>query len=376
LETSRLLGEQFYHQTLKGLDWPTLTERWGELAERCRTNDEFDWIANRFIGELNASHLGVRSPEAPSPLRQPQGRLGVRTKPIEGGFEVVDVIDNSPAALAKTPVKVGDVIVAIDFTPFAKGDTIEERLAGRVGKEVVVSVRRSNDGPEPLTLDLLVVPAPAGEMTVLNYQATKRRNAKLVDEWSNGAVGYIHIQGMDQQSLDEFERDLYAAADGKKALIIDVRNNGGGWTADRLLSSIMVKHHAYTIPRGGDPSWHDGYPQDRLFIQRYTLPVNMLCNEKSFSNAEITAHAFKTLGRGTLVGQQTYGGVISTGGTALLDGTTVRLPFRGWYLPDGTDMESHGAIPDIVVPQTPEDEAKNFDAQLKAAVDDLMKRAG
>jgi tricorn protease len=102
----------------------------------------------------------------------------------------------------------------------------------------------------------------------------------------------------------------------------------------------------------------------------------MLCNEKSFSNAEIISHAFKTLERGTLVGQQTYGGVISTGGTALLDGTTVRLPFRGWYLPDGTDMENHGAMPDLVVPQTPEDEAAGNDAQLKAATEDLLKRIG
>ena len=100
----------------------------------------------------------------------------------------------------------------------------------------------------------------------------------------------------------------------------------------------------------------------------------MLCNEKSFSNAEIVSHAFKTLGRGTLVGQQTYGGVISTGGTSLIDGTTVRLPFRGWYLLDGTDMENNGAMPDLLVPQTPEDESSNHDAQLKAAVDDLLER--
>lgn len=100
----------------------------------------------------------------------------------------------------------------------------------------------------------------------------------------------------------------------------------------------------------------------------------MLCNEKSFSNAEITAHAFKTLKRGTLVGQTTYGGVISTGGFRLLDGTSVRMPFRGWYLPDGTDMENHGAVPDLLVPQTPEDESKEWDAQLNAAVVDLMKR--
>jgi tricorn protease len=99
----------------------------------------------------------------------------------------------------------------------------------------------------------------------------------------------------------------------------------------------------------------------------------MLCNEKSFSNAEIISHAFKTLGRGPLVGQQTAGGVISTGSESLVDGTTVRLPFRGWYLFDGTDMEENGAMPDFVVLQTPEDEVRAFDAQLAKVVEELLR---
>jgi tricorn protease len=102
--------------------------------------------------------------------------------------------------------------------------------------------------------------------------------------------------------------------------------------------------------------------------------MNMLCNEKSFSNAEIVSHAFKTLGRGTLVGEQTYGGVISTGGHRLVDGTYVRTPFRGWYLLDGTDMENNGALPDLRVPQTPQAEARGEDPQLFAAVQDLLER--
>ena len=224
-----------------------------------------------------------------------------------------------------------------------------------------------------------MTPASSGEIRRLAYVDTTLRNRKLVDEWSNGAIGYIHIQGMDQASLDEFERDLYASAEGKKGLLIDVRNNGGGSTADLLLASIMVQPHAYTIPRGGDRSWRDGYPQDRLYIQRYPLPINMLCNEKSFSNAEIISHAFKTLGLGPLVGQQTAGGVISTGSESLVDGTTVRMPFRGWYVTGiggakDTDMEENGAMPDLVVAQTPEDESAGVDAQLVRVVEELMKQ--
>jgi tricorn protease len=277
-----------------------------------------------------------------------------------------------------TPLAIGDEIIAIEFERFDREndptDTISNRLRDRIGDETVVTVRRVDADGEVQELDLLLQPISRGAEMMLVYRDTQLRRAALVDEWSGGRIGYAHIRGMSQPSLDEFERDLFAAADGRDGLIIDVRDNGGGWTTDRLLSSIMVTPHAYTVPRGADPNVTTGYPQDRLFIQRYTMPIDMLCNEKSYSNAEIISHAFKTLGRGTLVGQETHGSVISTGGTSLLDGTSLRLPFRGWYLPDGTDMENHGARPDIVVEQTPEDEAADADAQLKAAVEDLLRR--
>ncbi|MFO0872815.1 MAG: S41 family peptidase [Phycisphaerales bacterium] len=398
-ELARTLGEQFYHPTMKGLDWPALTQRYLALARATRTPDEFNFVANRFVGELDASHLGVTAPEASAPIRQPQGRIGGVVRQTDAGALIETVYANSPAARATPPLRAGDVITAVEFEPFARGQTLDERLRGRIGKETALTVRRQRDDRpsataaepgatppgEPAAADRSPA-GPAADFTVLlspisseaqrrlAYEDWLRRTREQVAQWSDGRIGYIHIESMNQPELDQFERDLFAAAEGKRALVIDVRNNGGGWTADRLLSSIMVQPHAYARPRGMDPSIVDGYPQDRLFIQRYAQPMNMLCNEKSFSNAEITAHAFKTLKRGTLVGQQTYGGVISTGSFSLLDGTVVRLPFRGWYLPDGTDMERHGATPDIIVIQTPEAESANDDEQLKRAVEDLLRR--
>ena len=137
-----------------------------------------------------------------------------------------------------------------------------------------------------------------------------------------------------------------------------------------LLAMLSRTPHAITVPRDGGP----GYPVTRLVRPSWTRPIAVICNQNSFSNAEIISHAFKTLGRGTLVGQETYGAVISTGGTRLIDGTFVRLPFRGRYLLDGTDMENNGAVPDIIVPQTPQDESSGEDAQLRAAVEDLLGR--
>jgi len=284
------------------------------------------------------------------------------------------LIPDAPAMMAKTPLVIGDIITAIDFDPIHAGDTLSSRMSGTIGREVVLSIDRTLADGHAVSFQTAMVPVTDAAIGRLAYQATQNRNAKLVDEWSGGRLGYIHIAGMSQPSLDEFERDLFAACDGKDGLLIDVRNNGGGWTADRLLASICSPVHAYTVPRGADPKHTDGYPQDRLFIQRFTGPVNMLCNEKSFSNAEIVAHAFKTLQRGSLVGMTTYGGVISTGSASLLDGTTVRMPTRGWYLLDGKDMEMNGAVPDIMVRQTPQDESTNSDQQLRAAVDNLLLR--
>jgi tricorn protease len=373
-EAARGLGEGFYHPTMKGLDWGGLTEFYHSLARQTRTADEFNHVANRFIGELNGSHLRISAPGMDFPNSQDLGRLGTIHRRVEGGFEVVRVRPQSPADTGPMALRPGDVITAVDLRPFEATETLEQSLRGKVGKETVLTIRRTLDSGESRELNILMTPIGWGAFRQRSYEDWRQENARLVAEWSGGRIGYIHIQGMSQPSLDVFERDLHAAASGKEGLIIDVRNNGGGWTADRLLSSIMVQQHAYTIPRGGPREHTDGYPQDRLFIQRYTLPINMLCNEKSFSNAEIISHAFKTLKRGRLVGQVTYGGVISTGGWSLIDGTFVRLPFRGWYVLDGTDMENHGAVPDVIVPQTPEAESREEDQQLRAATEDLLER--
>jgi len=370
-EMARIIGEVFYHPTMKDLDWAALTQMYHDLAMQTRTADEFEYVAEYLLGELNGSHLGVSAPSRTDAQREPAGEIGIDYEVVEDGFRVTSIIPDAPSDKGPMELLVGDIITGINFEAVRVTEPLAAHLRGRIGMETAFDARRMIEG-DVREVRLIITPQSSFVMRGLVYEAWQRENQRKVHEWSDGRIGYLHIRGMNQSSLDEFERDLYAAANGKDGLLIDVRNNGGGSTADLVLASIMVEPHAYTVPRGADPAFTDGYPQDRLYIQRYTGPINMLCNEKSFSNAEIVSHAFKTLKRGKLVGQQTYGGVISTGGTRLIDGTSVRTPFRGWYLLDGTDMENNGAVPDILVPQTPEDESAGFDRQLKAAVDDLV----
>ena len=376
-EAARMIEENFYLPDMKGLDWPELVADYEELIARSRTSSEFSDIANRLMGELSASHMGVVNPGPASALREPSGRLGIDHERItlndgREGYRVLDVVPEGPADTGTIPLQPGDVITDIDLREFAPDDTLLRRLRGEIGNEIIVTFERRTAG-RTNSYRTLLTPIGYSQLSQLKYDAFRAERRELVKELSDGRLGYVHIQAMNQASLEEFQGNLYSAAHGKEGLIIDVRNNGGGSTTDRILTSIMAEEHAYTIPSGADPDQTGFYPQDRLDAPRYTLPINMVANEKSFSNAEILAHAFTTLDRGTLVGEQTYGGVISTGTYTLIDGARVRRPFRGWFLPDGTDMEHNGASPDLHVRQTPEDEVEQVDRQLEAAVEDMLE---
>jgi tricorn protease len=97
----------------------------------------------------------------------------------------------------------------------------------------------------------------------------------------------------------------------------------------------------------------------------------VLCNQNTASNGEIFTHAIKTLKRGKVVGVPTQGAVIATSDVALLDLGTMRLPHRGWFLPDGTDMELNGAKPDVLVWNEPQDFVTKRDRQLEVAIQTL-----
>ncbi len=429
LEAARTFGDTFYHPTLKGLDWSGLTKRYLELAENTRTSESFNRVCQLLFGEVDGSHVGASGGPGFTAPSAPVGFLGVQVKPAAGGYEVTGVTPGSPAAQHSSKLNVGDVILSVDGRAYAaKADAmpnvdIDVLLVGKVGRECLLDVRRApvkagaktdqkadaaTDGKSESNADgasadgvktdadakdgqagksgasaapsaspyVVITPVGNGAWTMLRYQEEVKERRAVVDKLSNGRLGYLHIRGMGEAEVREFERDLYAAAHGKEGLIIDVRDNGGGSTADILLSSLTAPNHAWTAPRGVDLASvpRDAYPRDRRLIYAYTRPINVLINQHSFSNAEIFAHAIKTIKRGPLIGTRTFGGVISTGGFSLIDGTQVRLPFRGWYFADGSDMENNGAVPDISVEQMPKDEAAGRDPQLEAAVTELLGR--
>ena len=278
------------------------------------------------------------------------------------------MLRRGPAAREESRLAAGEVITSVAGHTVTPGDNLYHLLYDAVDKPVLLKIR-SLAGAER---EILIRPTSTGGQYDLVYNDWVETRRALVDSLSGGRLGYVHIEAMGWDSFEEFERDLYSECHGKDGLLVDVRNNPGGWITDYLLAVLTVRRHAWTVPRGANES---GYPQDRLPLYSWTKPVATLCNELSFSNAEIFSHAFKTLELGPLVGQTTGGAVISTGATRLIDGTVFRIPFRGWYVM-GSDinMERQGAVPDVIVPEPPGEEGSGADSQLQRAVSELLSR--
>lgn len=370
----RALNAGFYDPKFHGRDWNALKEKYKPLALKASTQEDFSYVFNLMLGQLNASHMGHRGGDNPKETqRQQSGLIGVEGVPHKKGFEITRILNGSPADRSESKLMVGDVIMAVDQESVAAQTNFYSLLLDKSETPVLLEVSR-----EGKRMEVVIWPTASLRSALYDNWVEERR--KLVDEYSSGKLGYLHIQGMNWTSFERFERDLMAAGYGKDGIVIDVRWNGGGWTTDYLMAVLTVRQHAYTVPRGATDDlenhrkFKETYPfGERLPLAAWTKPSIAICNANSYSNAEIFSHAFKTLDIGTLVGQPTFGAVISTGGAGLMDGSYVRMPFRGWYVKATEENMEHGpAVPDILVDHAPAYKTLKVDPQLKKSVEQLM----
>ncbi len=377
----REMRDNWYDDRFNNRDWNQIRAKYREIADT-PIPESLTTIVQLMLGELNGSHLGYfagtqtlpgrrrggppAEPNAERNWRPATPHLGVRfdlTFPGPG-LKVHDVVPDGPAEHQRSRLNPGDIILSIDGTRVDSAMDLTAVMNSPPGKDFRLQVVNPNGKEREITLR----PITYAAVRPLLYKKWLSDNRAAVEKFSNHKLGYLHIAAMDMTSFHKFEEELYNAGAGKEGLIIDVRENGGGSTADHLLTALTQPRHAVTIPRGGLP----GYPQDRKVYATWNKPIVVLCNQNSFSNAEIFSHAIKTLKRGHLVGVPTAGCVISTGGTSIMDVGFLRMPFRGWYtINDGEDMEHHGAVPDFIVWPRPGDMATGKDTQLEKAVDVL-----
>ncbi len=368
----RLMRDTFYDAALNNKDWDAVRAKYEETAANAMNTATFDRVMNMMLGELNGSHLGYRSkPDTRSPA--PEWKVetahpGLRFDDAYAGtgLRVSEVIVDGPADRVRSRIEAGEIVLAVDGVEITPRMDLTQVFNGEPDRDITLRLRGADGKERTVTLR----PESYAEIRKKVRAKFLRDTADEVNHRSGGKLGYVYIAQMNWESFRVFEKAIYEQGHGKDGLIIDVRDNGGGFTTDHLLTILCQPRHAITVPRDGGP----GYPQDRHVYVAWNKPIVVLCNQNSFSNAEVFSHAVKTLGRGKLVGVRTAGGVISTDSAQILDLGELRMPGRGWYnLNTGEDQELNGAKPDFELWQQPGEFAPRKDPQLGKAIEVLLK---
>lgn len=357
-----LLDEQFYSYNLHGTDWNGAWRRYSPFCDGTLVKDDFHHLVSRIIGELNASHLGIYG--GPGPSGPSTARLGIAPDPAHRGpgVRVADVMPDGPADQAGSKIAVGEYLMTLDGQEISDNEHVSELLNGREGERITLTVNNEPKHEGERTVSLK--PISGGALDGLRYERWVRENREMADRLSHGRVYYAHIRGMDDASATRFQRELFGEGQHHEALLIDVRDNGGGYTHDRILEMLTKKVHGWQAVRG--------QPLRTTPFTQFDGPKALLINEYSGSDAEIFPNGFRQKGLGPLIGMTTGGAVIGTNDTTLVNGSRFRVPVNGWFTMEGVNLEHMGVKPDYEVPFTYEEYRDGTDPQIRKAVQALL----
>ncbi len=365
-EAWRTMKYRFYDPKMNGVDWESLKDTYESLLPNVADTDEFHVLVMDMIGKLNASHTGISGGSTPGQARQERAQTrypGFDMEPDASGYYKVSYIyKKGPADHDYVKLHVGDLILALNGKELKTSDNYWKDFNVLTGQkfEFTVNSKPSFDDSWTVALE----PLSARDQDGLQYERWVTERRETVEKASNNTIGYLHIRDMESQSLRQFEQELIQNLD-KKALIIDVRFNGGGGIDQQLLQ-ILNQRVKYQTSRARDSS-DVPRPSEGFFG-----PMVVLQNERSASDAEMFPDGFRALGLGKVIGVPTYGAVIGTGEYDLLDGSTIRTPEIGIYTSTGQNMENYGVPPDVYIDNTPGDFLAGKDAQLAKAVEVLQ----
>jgi tricorn protease len=372
-ECGRQMRQFFYAPNMHGVDWEALRLRYKQLAAAVNHRADLTYVIGELIGELSAGHTYVGGGELPAPRKIKVGMLGAKfERDAKTGFtRIVKILKGqnwdralrSPLTEVGVNVREGEYLLAINGRPLDKTADMYEALYNTVGRQVTLKVAAAPDGKGGRE----VVVVPIETENALYYHDWVEGNIAKVSQATGGKVGYIHIPNMGVDGLNEFVKHFYPQL-RKKALIIDVRGNGGGnvssMVIDRLVREMVMVDMARNTVAAPDPG------------AAFLGPKVCLADEFSASDGDIFPYRFKTLKLGKVIGKRTWGGVVGIRGTLpLLDGGSLNKPEFAPFSPDGKGwvIEGIGVEPDIVVDNDPAREYAGVDDQLNKGIEVILE---
>lgn len=328
----------------------------GEVMERAKTSyveevDDRKLIESAINGMLvsldpHSSYLDAQSFKYMNEQTKGKfGGLGIEVTMEQGVVKVVSPIDDTPAARAG--LKPGDYITNIDgenVVGMTLNDAVD-KMRGKVGSKVKLSIRRINEKPFDVTL--------------------KREEVKIQSVKSDlkGDVEYIRITSFSEDTDKMVEKAFQKAqkeSKGKLAgIVLDVRNNPGGLLDQAVnVSDLFLNQGEIVSTRSRNEEDTVRYSAKAGDISN-GLPMVVLINDGSASASEIVAGALQDHKRAVILGEKSFGkGSVQTV-VPLGKYGAMRLTTARYYTPSGRSIQATGIVPDVEVHPAKVEEIEN-----------------
>jgi C-terminal processing protease CtpA/Prc len=364
-----LLRDNFFDAKFNGVDWNAERRAYLPRVAGAASADEMRRIVRLMIGDLNASHLGFTGGANTS---NGVGRLGLTFDRAEyetsGRLKVTGLTTLGPAAITRA-INVGDFVTKVNGRPTGARVNLDELLANTIDRRVTLTLASTPGGA---TRDVVIKPVSQGTEKNLLYRQWVESNRAYVLKHSGGRLGYVHMIDMGQGSLDQLFIDLDAENHARDGVIVDIRNNNGGFVNAYALDALARQPYLRMSLRGLPTA-----PARVVLGQRaLEKPTALVVNQHSLSDAEDFTEGYRTLKLGPIVGEPTAGWIIYTWNMRLFDGSTLRLPRMRITAVDGTDMERHPRPVDVAATRPIGETLTDKDSQLDAAIRALLAKLG
>lgn len=376
------------------LDWDALYVEYVSRIIRTKSTYEYFLILQEMCAKLNDSHTNVYPPEEIS--NDYYGRPAIKTVFIEDRVFIADIYDEESM---KKGIEPGMEISEIDGQPV--NQYVEEKvipyLSSSTHQDLMIRAYEyflftGCKGKSEITLTLInerhkISRCKLRRLPYDEYLKVRRPRKTFEFKILTGKIAYIALRSFsDPEILKEFENTFTAIKDSK-ALIIDIRDNGGGdsWNGYNILKYLSDKpfqtsraqtrvYRPIIRVRTKDAAVNSGI-FDALEIiphadpqKLYKNPVIVLSGARTFSAAEDFLVAFKLMNRGKIIGGKTGGSTGQPLFFKLPGGCRARVCVKRDTFPDGKDFVGIGIIPDIEEHQTTNDFRRGRDTVLETAL--------
>jgi len=376
-EAWRIQRDFFFDESLHGVDWTAMKKKYEALLPHVAFRSDLNYLIEQMFSELRQSHVEIFGGDFSEVPSTSNGILGIDLAwdQANGFYQITRIFRGqnwdpertSPLLQPGLNVRKGDYLLAIDGTPLTENVNPYSLLENKADETVALTLntRPTRTGSRTVIVRPASFSGETGDF--LRYNEWVLENMEKVSRASNGLIGYIHLPDTYRAGPESFFRYFYSQLD-KKALILDVRFNSGGyppfWMIERLNRKPLFVSH---FPNGKTPS-----PEPAAGS---IGPKVCLTNEWAESGGDMYAAYFRVTNSGRLIGTKTAGNLAASMGFRLIDGGIVIYPAQGIRNSRGEDIiENIGISPDMEITNHPEQMIQGHDAQLERAISELMEQ--